>query len=281
MSSTTLPDKTFPEKDDVIDIETLYEQEERIPVPEVILHYESFMPVSRGKEPNLVGLAQADLDRLIGKKFFNDEVVDFGLSVWYERFLASSQRNLRLQVYSTFFYRTYREKGYQGVARWCRRISPFDQDCIIIPASHNKHWFALIICNPRALLVPEQGSTSCTIICMDSLGYDRPASRKHALNWLRDEYNTRLLQGDIGSVQSKDIPCAQQPNGYDCGPYMIHNISCFVRHFKVVMNHIQGLPDSSGTLRDVDIWQPDLAKILRPNLQTHAQRCLRTSQQKP
>ncbi|KIJ42571.1 hypothetical protein M422DRAFT_48185 [Sphaerobolus stellatus SS14] len=234
MSSTTLPDKTVSEKDDVIDIETVYEQSERIPVPEVILRYESFMPVSRGKEPNLVGLAQADLDRLIAKKFFNDEVVDFGLSVWYERFLASSQRSLRLQVFSTFFYQTYREKAYEGVARWCCHISPFDQDCIIIPANHNEHWGLRELC--------------CTIICMDSLGYDRPASRKHALNLLKDEYNTQSLQGDIGSVQSKDIP---------------------------------GLPDSSGTLCDADIWQPDLAKVLRPNLQTHAQRCLRTSRQKP
>ncbi|KIJ29408.1 hypothetical protein M422DRAFT_269247 [Sphaerobolus stellatus SS14] len=214
-----------------------------------------------------------DLTRLQEGEWFNDDVINFGMVLWFERFLASAERTLRLLVFSTFFFKTYKEKGHKSVCKWTKHRSPFESDCIIIPANNDLHWFAIILWNPA--FFRSSPSAKWIILTLCSLRWDQTKARTHALSWLTEEHCARKIPGSIGPVISLDLPCASQKNGFDCGAYMIHNIQRFIRNHQVIIADIQEGGDSEPTsiVYSDEVWQKHMAVQMRGKLRVQAQRC--------
>ncbi|KIJ46787.1 hypothetical protein M422DRAFT_249521 [Sphaerobolus stellatus SS14] len=157
----------------------------------------------------IIGLTTTGVARLEDTEWYNDDIVDFGLSLllWYEHFLSSSQRRMRILVFSTFWYRQYDEKGYDGVARWTRKHSLFDFDCVILPLHNNSHWFTVAVCNPAALGV-RKPVRPCMLLSMDSSGYGRQMARTKVLKWLTEDFRARNGDAYIGTVKTEELPVA-------------------------------------------------------------------------
>ena len=96
-------------------------------------------------------------------------------------------------------------------------INIFSKDKIFIPVNiSNKHW-SLIVVNIQLK----------KIYYYDSLGWDGRISLDSTLKWIHDESNNKFYQYKLDHfnfkewklIVVKDTP--QQPNGYDCGIYVI------------------------------------------------------------
>jgi Ulp1 family protease len=78
--------------------------------------------------------------------FVNDNIVDFWMSwiTWKEIARESS-----VHIFTTHFYTTLRDKGYDAVAKWTvnKEINIFKKKMILIPVNQDKHWSLCAIIN--------------------------------------------------------------------------------------------------------------------------------------
>jgi Ulp1 family protease len=61
--------------------------------------------------------------------------------------------------------------NYKNVKRWTKKIDIFEKKVLVVPINAFKHWFCVLILNPRALLEGNQGQNTgkCEIIYCDSM----------------------------------------------------------------------------------------------------------------
>ena len=132
--------------------------------------YASFLPHGSHPLPHERSLLPDDLKRLPAPQWFNDSLLEFGLSyviftisiafwlilliyrLWYERFLASKGHHLRTLLFSTQFYSTLRDKGYSAVASWNTKSPIFGYDILVIPCHLGQHWIAAMVCKDPSVV---------------------------------------------------------------------------------------------------------------------------------
>ncbi|KIJ36828.1 hypothetical protein M422DRAFT_50822 [Sphaerobolus stellatus SS14] len=190
-----------------------------------------------------------DLQRFEPGEYFSDEIINFGLALWYERHLSSCRRSMKLLALSTFFWDTYVKNGYTKVSKWNSHIDVFTLDLIIIPVNKDNHWFAFAICHLAACLGNER---PFYILGLDSLAWGHAKIRDEIRDWIAAELmarHSRLI--DSAMIISLG---AIQPNYVDCGPYMLHNIDRLVRSFDIVLSHI----NSDGTSFSPELGDEDM-----------------------
>ncbi|KIJ30821.1 hypothetical protein M422DRAFT_267651 [Sphaerobolus stellatus SS14] len=218
------------------------------------------------QEAACLRLRQQELDRLEPRQWFNDIVMDYGLSQALRRHQLSESPLCKLWVFSTFFYTKLRTKGYPSVASWSRRWDVFAQELIVIPVHMAYHWSIIVVSQPNASLLPTGNVTAdlagAQILSMDSLGGKQEKARDTVADWLFQVAEPHLQRNKWITPISRQIQVPQQSNLYDCGPYSIHNLSRFLMHSACVCEAeiLKGSPEWDR------IWNPHLASHMRTSL---------------
>ncbi|KIJ30794.1 hypothetical protein M422DRAFT_783885 [Sphaerobolus stellatus SS14] len=157
--------------------------------------------VSKTLDPNVLAsrvlhLQADDIARFVEGKWYNDVVMDFGLSQCLRRHQLSNRPHKSVWVFSTFFYSKLSSGGYQAVATWSRNWDVFAQEMIVIPVHHAYHWTIMVVTKPSASLLPLDidpvHAERTQVISMDSLGGEQSNAREMIQEWLRCVAQPRL-----------------------------------------------------------------------------------------
>ncbi|KIJ41648.1 hypothetical protein M422DRAFT_48532 [Sphaerobolus stellatus SS14] len=228
------------------------------------------LPLATRKIPHgtqsAVRFRQQELDRLEPREWFNDIVMDYGLSQALRRHQLSESPLCKLWVFSTFFYTKLTTNGYTSVATWSKRWDVFAQELIIIPVHKFHHWSLVVVSKPYASIHPigpvPADPSPAQILSMDSLGGGQEPAQAAVADWLFKVAQPLLQMNQWIKPISRHIQVPQQPNFYDCGPYSIHNLSRFLMHSSRICQ-AEISQDSQDWER---IWQPRLASHMRTSL---------------
>lgn len=146
---------------------------------------------------------------------------------------------------------------HDRVKNWTRNTDLFSHDFIVIPVNKGAHWFLVIVCRAgeafrlatashnAASIASTSSSASSTlsirpcILIFDSLGVKHLAAKscaKTIVAYLKEEYKLKKNVGDeaFGVPFIECLPwfapkIPQQPNGSDCGIYVLHFAEKFLR----------------------------------------------------
>ncbi|KAI3382861.1 hypothetical protein SNEBB_005430 [Seison nebaliae] len=168
-----------------------------------------------------------DLRTLKNGEWLNDEIINSYLTLICNR--SKKKSNLpSCYHFNTFFYTNLRDKGYNSVRRWTRRINVFKFDIIIVPLHLHVHWVLAIIDNRIK-----------TIKIYDSFSGDNTKAGQLLFQYLISEMKDKLktdLNKDEWKVHiyPKDVP--QQSNSYDCGVFLCKNADFLARDAKLIFN---------------------------------------------
>ncbi|KIJ29558.1 hypothetical protein M422DRAFT_54118 [Sphaerobolus stellatus SS14] len=116
------------------------------------IRYESFFPAKNGECPQRARIDGPKLARLQIGRWSNDDLVQFGVLLWYERFLTSKHGKLKALLFSSFCYNqcVIHGRSYLGRNNDLRNI-----DLLVIPMHDVNHWFSIVVLFPGQCLVFE------------------------------------------------------------------------------------------------------------------------------
>ncbi|KIJ32879.1 hypothetical protein M422DRAFT_265216 [Sphaerobolus stellatus SS14] len=249
------------------------------PVSPSSFHYLSYISTGKSNTPKLIEVPFREIAQLEPGEWLSDHLVDLGLSLWFERFQASSLNCMTLKVLSTYFFTNFSERGYAAIAHWTRKWTPLTYDFIVIPIHDTNHWYSSIIIGARQSVQALPKSGEITIISIDSLSYDRANTRKSVAEWLLIEFAKHYPGKPTPSIVSLELPVPRQPNLCDCALYMIHYVDRFIRHHQTLLPALTH--NDSFALDDPATWRTDLAAHARADFGVQVQHyaCIAKSRQ--
>ncbi|KAH7310206.1 hypothetical protein BKA65DRAFT_414124, partial [Rhexocercosporidium sp. MPI-PUGE-AT-0058] len=135
---------------------------------------------------------------------------------------------------STFFFTNLaggkqylpgREIDYASVHRWTKNVDIFQLKYLVIPINRgNYHWSLAIVRNLSSINTPAFEIT--TMDSMDHIGNEANASIASKLAaYLIAKGETKICDKHITKKHVTTLP--QQPNGWDCGVYVVAYLSRF------------------------------------------------------
>ncbi|KAI5950982.1 hypothetical protein KGF54_004056 [Candida jiufengensis] len=151
-----------------------------------------------------IELSTGDLQTLQDGRWLNDNVIDFYFNILMKE-------NPKVFGWTTHFYSTLNQKGYQGVQRWAKRkkLNSFEKDKILVPVNiSNTHWALSVIDNIKK-----------TIVYYDSLSMSGNPQAVENLKMYMDKEAERLGCPAINYKLISHIDSPQQQNGSDCGVF--------------------------------------------------------------
>ncbi|KAI5966798.1 uncharacterized protein KGF55_000207 [Candida pseudojiufengensis] len=151
-----------------------------------------------------IELTTGDLQTLQDGRWLNDNVIDYYFNV-------IMKENPKVFGWTTHFYSTLQQKGYQGVSRWAKRkkIDVFSKDKILVPVNiSNTHWALSVIDNLKK-----------TIIYYDSLSMSGNPQAVENLKMYMDKEAERLGKSKMCYELISHFDSPQQNNGSDCGVF--------------------------------------------------------------
>lgn len=158
-------------------------------------------------ENYLIEIYTHDLHTLKDSKWLNDNIIDY-------YFNLIMKANPNVFGWTTHFYTTLAQRGYQGVARWAKRkkINVFAMEKILTPINiGNMHWALAVIDNIKK-----------TITYYDSLGGSRNSGNPQAVQTLARYMKEEAKRLGVTGNEYRLIPhteAPQQKNGSDCGVF--------------------------------------------------------------
>ncbi|KAF9978444.1 SUMO1 sentrin specific peptidase 1 [Actinomortierella ambigua] len=157
-----------------------------------------------------VTITKNDIRTLRPGEWLNDEVINFYGQLIMARSNASSALP-KVHVFSTFFYKTLSENGYDKVRRWTKKTNIFAKDYLLIPIHcSGNHWTSAVI-----------DMNKKKISYYDSLLGNNPKCFLTLRNYLESESRDKLKKPfDFQGWENecpKNIP--RQQNGFDCGVF--------------------------------------------------------------
>ncbi|KAK9480790.1 hypothetical protein V1514DRAFT_288413 [Lipomyces japonicus] len=173
-----------------------------------------------------IDITGQDARTLADRQWLNDNVIDFYLQLITERSRVEAADGMpRSFVYTTHFYSTLRQKGYQGVARWAKRqkLVLAETDFVFVPVNiHNTHWCVSVI-NLR----------DRRFEYYDSLG----GGPGKVFDDLREYLTNEAVKQEFGVIAHDNaewdefIPenSPMQQNGYDCGVFTCKTVEVLAR----------------------------------------------------
>lgn len=117
----------------------------------------------------------------------------------------------RIHFFSSFFWENLKNRGYDGVKRWTRKIDIFSKDLILFPINlGNAHW----VCGAVNMRFRR-------FEYYDSMGHRNGRAfelmRTYVSSEARDKQKKEIDLRSWRDVFSEETP--QQENGYDCGVF--------------------------------------------------------------
>ncbi|KAG0263783.1 SUMO1 sentrin specific peptidase 1 [Actinomortierella ambigua] len=157
-----------------------------------------------------VTITKNDIRTLRPGEWLNDEVINFYGNLIMARSNASSALP-KVHVFSTFFYKTLSENGYDKVRRWTKKTNIFAKDYLLIPIHcSGNHWTSAVV-----------DMSKKKISYYDSLLGNNPKCFLTLRNYLESESRDKLKRPfDFQGWENecpKNIP--RQQNGFDCGVF--------------------------------------------------------------
>ncbi|CAO3566221.1 unnamed protein product [Mortierella alpina] len=164
-----------------------------------------------------VTILKKDIHTLRPGEWLNDEVINF----YGNLILARSKESTtlpKIHVFSTFFYKTLSEQGYDKVRRWTKKVKIFELDYVLIPIHcSGNHWTTAVI-----------DMRNKRIEYYDSLLGNNPKCFLILRGYLEQECQDKLKKPfDFQGWENdcpKDIP--RQRNGFDCGVFTCTFLEC-------------------------------------------------------
>ncbi|VDP33469.1 unnamed protein product [Soboliphyme baturini] len=150
----------------------------------------------------------------------------------------SSSSQLKVYVFSTFFYPKLVRTGYSSLKRWTRRVDIFSYDILLVPVHLDIHWTLAVI-----------NFKEKTIKYYDSLGH----SNDQCLNLLRQYLHLECKDKkgedfciNMQLINMKDIP--QQMNSSDCGVFACKFAEYASRHAKINFSQVSELTENYNSV---------------------------------
>ncbi|KAG0245484.1 SUMO1 sentrin specific peptidase 1 [Actinomortierella wolfii] len=176
---------------------------------------DGYGPVAEGFN---VTITKNDIRTLRPGEWLNDEVINFYGNLIMARSNASNTLP-KVHVFSTFFYKTLSENGYDKVRRWTKKTNIFEKDYILIPIHcSGNHWTSAVIDMTKKKISYYDSLLGNNPKCFLTL---RAYLEKESLDKLKKPFDFQGWENEC----PKNIP--QQRNGYDCGVF-----TCFFIEFK-------------------------------------------------
>ncbi len=169
-----------------------------------------------------INITGSDIQTLKDHQWLNDNIIDYYLSLITERSKNSNDKKLPLIFnFSTHFYTTLENKGYNGVERWGskKKLNIFNIDYIFIPVNRNNTHWCLAVINLKKKKFEFYDSMG------GSAGPVFPLLLNYMINETKKQYNQNNLNLNIDfnmyeNWEMKDrIKCPKQTNGSDCGVF--------------------------------------------------------------
>ncbi|ODV79917.1 cysteine proteinase, partial [Suhomyces tanzawaensis NRRL Y-17324] len=145
-----------------------------------------------------------DLKTLRDGKWLNDNIIDLYLNL-------ITDSTPKTYAWTTHFFTTLQDKGYQGVARWAKRrkLNVYEKDIILVPINiMNTHWALAVINNVEQ-----------KIEYLDSLSSNGNINAIKLLSNYMSLEADRLGKPKIQYQLFPSVKTPQQANGYDCGVF--------------------------------------------------------------
>lgn len=165
-----------------------------------------------------------DLHTLRHGSWLNDSIIDFYLSMITARSQQQQQQNLssssslpKVFSFTTHFYSTLQNSGYQGVRRWAKRkqIDVTQTDYIFVPINRNNAHWCLAVINNKARAFEFYDS-------MNGSGHQALAHLKEYMKLearnVDPTFDVTIF--DEYKMYGNGIRCPQQQNAYDCGVFV-------------------------------------------------------------
>ncbi|KAG0235606.1 SUMO1 sentrin specific peptidase 1 [Actinomortierella wolfii] len=176
---------------------------------------DGYGPVAEGFN---VTITKNDIRTLRPGEWLNDEVINFYGNLIMARSNTSNTLP-KVHVFSTFFYKTLSENGYDKVRRWTKKTNIFEKDYILIPIHcSGNHWTSAVIDMTKKKISYYDSLLGNNPKCFLTL---RAYLEKESLDKLKKPFDFQGWENEC----PKNIP--QQRNGYDCGVF-----TCFFIEFK-------------------------------------------------
>jgi len=157
-----------------------------------------------------IQIKRKDVQTLRPRKYVNDEIINFYMSMIVERGERASGL-LNVFAFSTFFYPQLKKSGYDSVKRHTKKVDIFSKDLILVPIFSMEHW-SLVVIDFRFL----------TIRYYDSMLTNNNPCLNLLLRYVQEEHlekKKRFYDTDIWNKENfKDIPI--QINLWDCGVFL-------------------------------------------------------------
>ena len=203
---------------------------------------------------NGVQLKKEDAECLDTGQFLNDQVI-----LYFITHFSALKRESRVHIFSSFFFTKLKslikeKSDLAPLKRWHKKVDLLDRPIIILPINENYHWyFAIIIGLPKVKAAIEakiEPTELGYIVQMDSLmssvrGYMKRPIVKY-LSLLLDQPEDIINKFIKLKVGNSPI----QPNGCDCGLFVIHSISKILDNEQVIDKIISTKDDWWGTIVD-------------------------------
>jgi Ulp1 family protease len=172
-----------------------------------------------------IGITSRDLFTLSDRHWLNDNIIDFYLQLIKE--FVNGKGISKIHVFSTFFYTTLKDKGYNGVKKWAKRakVDVSELDYIFVPVNLNQsHWALAVIdnVNEKFAYIDSLFGDGTDILFM-LLDYMIEETKKNNGNSINvKNYNNYDIIGQ------SDGP--NQQNGFDCGVFTCTAVDYIARN---------------------------------------------------
>ncbi|KAG5671082.1 hypothetical protein PVAND_001296 [Polypedilum vanderplanki] len=167
-------------------------------------------------ERNKFKLTVVDIKTLAGTHWVNDQIINFYFKLIEERNLNSTYLP-DIFAFSSFFFGSLKQHGYEGVKRETKNIDIFKYSIIFIPVFELNHW---------TLIIVDFGE--CKIISYDSIGGKNIDNTKEMIKYMKQEYlEKKKEKKSFDYLAFEYVTCPHQTNSYDCGVFISYFAKCY------------------------------------------------------
>ncbi|KAG7886411.1 hypothetical protein KL938_000064 [Ogataea parapolymorpha] len=158
-----------------------------------------------------------DLKTLCDRKWLNDNVIDFYMSLINERAKSHPTTLPQIHIFSTHFYSNLSTRGYNSVRRWTKRakVDVTKLDYIFVPINLNQSHWALGVINNKEKAFQYYDSLYGS---GDDILYNL---EDYMVNETKKLYGDSMNGIDYSLYDHFDsMKTPKQENGFDCGVFM-------------------------------------------------------------
>ena len=180
------------------------------------------------EDANPTILTVSDLKRLDPGQLLNDNIIEFVIRYTTDEILTPAERN-EVYIFNTFFFSNL-QKELERSSKWTEQIDWFSFRYLIIPVHYQVHWSLIVVCMDAEYFSEGRCALHLNSFSSSSISAIALIQRFLQKEWMRvnEKFNITEQQSfhDILWL-TPELP--QQPNGCDCGVYMLTFLQLFLK----------------------------------------------------